>query len=110
LPSRHSTELEIFVLERDRARCDISVAPQLSIRVELVYALADHVGGGGATNSGGGARLTMSSTLADAGQSKIDPPLDAEVNLDDVEYRRTMDRVTGGDEPGGTVSAFNSSI
>jgi hypothetical protein len=105
--------LDIFVPERDRVRCDISVPSQLSIRVELVYALADHVGGGGATSSDGGARLPMSSKLAVAGQSDTDTdllPLDAKVDLDDVEYRRTMNRVIGADEPGGTVSAFNSSI
>jgi len=55
----------------------------------------------------------MSSKLAVAGQSDTDTdllPLDAKVDLDDVEYRRTMNRVIGADEPGGTVSAFNSSI
>jgi hypothetical protein len=69
-----------------------------------------HVGGGGAANSDGGARLPMSSKLKDAGQSHTDLPLDAEVNVDDVEYRRIMDRIIEADEPGGTVSAFNSSI
>ena len=40
-----------------------------------------------------------------------DLPLDAEVNIDDIEYERIMRRITIGD--GGTdteVSAFNSSI
>jgi FXSXX-COOH protein len=40
-----------------------------------------------------------------------DLPLDAEVNVDDVEYARIMRRIRTGDgEPGTTVSAFNSSI
>ena len=37
-------------------------------------------------------------------------PLDAEIDLDDVEYRAIVDRIIGTDEPGGTLSAFNSSI
>jgi hypothetical protein len=53
----------------------------------------------------------MSSKLAVAGQSDTDAlPLDAKVNLDDAEYRRIMNRIIVADEPGGTVSAFNSSI
>jgi hypothetical protein len=53
----------------------------------------------------------MSWKLTDAGQSNTDPPLDAEVNVDgDVEYQRIMDRIIGDGAPGGTVSAFNSSI
>jgi hypothetical protein len=70
----------------------------------LVYDLADHVGGGGATNSGGGARLPMSSAFAEE-EISIEQRLDAEVNLDDVEYQRIVDRI-GAD----AVSRFNSSI
>jgi hypothetical protein len=93
----------------DRARCNISVASRLPIRVELVYDLADHVGGGGATNSGGGARQPMLSESTDRG-TIIDIPLDAEVNPEDADYQRTKNRVIGAGQPGIRVSAFNSSI
>jgi hypothetical protein len=40
-----------------------------------------------------------------------DLPLDAEVNVDDVEYWHSLRRIgTGDGEPGTTVSTFNSSI
>jgi hypothetical protein len=40
-----------------------------------------------------------------------DLPLDAEVNLDDVEYAHLMRRIGIAEgEPGTSVSAFNSSI
>jgi hypothetical protein len=86
------------------------VASELPIRVELVYDLADHVGGGGATNSGGGARLPMSSIPTDADQDNIALLFDFEGNLDAVDYRRIMDRIIKADEYGDPVSAFNSSI
>jgi hypothetical protein len=45
------------------------------------------------------------------GQQIIDLPLDAEVDLEEAAYRRTMDRVIGADRSGSmVVSAFNSSI
>jgi hypothetical protein len=93
-----------------RARRNISGVSQLPIRVELVYDLADHVGGGGATNSGGGARLRMSSKPIDVDQHDFDLAFDVEFNFDSVEYCRIMDRIMTPDQPGGKVSVFNSSI
>jgi FXSXX-COOH protein len=80
------------------------------------YNLADHVGGGGVTNIGGGAQLPMSTLQVDPVITSDltdlhDLSLDVEVNLDDGEYARIMRRIGLGDgEPGTTVSAFNSSI
>lgn len=75
--------------------------------------MADHVGGDGIADIGGGAQLPMPtvnevyvSHVSDIG----DLPLDVEVNADDVEYgivRRIS--VTDG-ELATRVSAFNSSI
>jgi hypothetical protein len=40
-----------------------------------------------------------------------DLPLDAEVNVDAIEYERIMRRIrSAGDQPDTEVSAFNSSI
>jgi hypothetical protein len=75
----------------------------------LVYDLADHVGGGGATNSGGGARLPMPTISADVEQHDFDLSFDDEVTVDADEYRRIMGRIRS-DEREGMVSAFNSSI
>jgi hypothetical protein len=69
----------------------------------LVYDLADNVGGGGATNSGGGEDNIMSDLCNN------DQPLDAEVNPSSVDYRRIEERIGAG-KPDGGVSAFNSSI
>jgi hypothetical protein len=80
------------------------------------YNLADHVGGGGVTNIGGGAQLPMSTVLVDLViKSDLidlhDLSLDAEVNLDDAEYARIMRQIGLSDgEDDTTVSAFNSSI
>jgi hypothetical protein len=72
--------------------------------------------GGGVAGIGGGAQLPMFlastdrvfvSDLPDIGEL----PLDAEVNVDDVEYARIMRRlITQDGEPLNRVSAFNSSI
>jgi hypothetical protein len=71
------------------------------------YNLADHVGGGGVPNIGGGARLPMSTLRV----YQDDLPLDAEVNVDALEYERIMRRIFNrGGEPDAEVSAFNSSI
>jgi hypothetical protein len=67
----------------------------------LVYDLADHVGGGGVTNSDRGED--------DMSDLSNDQPLDAEVNLDALDYRRIEERI-GASKPDGGVSAFNSSI
>ena len=98
------------MLERHRARPKISGASRLPIRVELVYALAEHVGGGGATNSGGGARLPMSPKTVDVDQLDYDLALDVVVNIDPVEYRRIMGRIMTTSPSDSPVSAFNSSI
>jgi hypothetical protein len=88
------------------------------------YNLADHVGGGGVTNIGGGAQLPMSTVYAAQVSTVyadqviesdlpdlLDLPLDAEVNVEDVEYAAIMRRIGISDgEPGTKVSAFNSSI
>jgi hypothetical protein len=71
------------------------------------YNLADHVGGGGVPNIGGGAQLPMSTLRV----NQDDLPLDVEVNVDALEYERIMRRVANRvGEPDTEVSAFNSSI
>lgn len=71
------------------------------------YNLADHVGGSGVPNIGGGAQLPMSTLRV----NQDDLPLDAEVNIDAPEYERIMRRICGtGEEHDTEVSAFNSSI
>jgi hypothetical protein len=86
----------------------------------LVVNFSEHVGGGVA-GIGRGAQLPMSEEYVSkkythpfvmSDLAEIDDlPLDAEVNLDDIEYARIMRRIDSGDgEPGATVSAFNSSI
>lgn len=71
------------------------------------YNLADHVGGSGVPNIGGGAQLPMSTLRV----NQDDLPLDAEVNIDALEYERIMRRIcSAGDQPDTEVSAFNSSI
>jgi hypothetical protein len=71
------------------------------------YNLADHVGGGGVPNIGGGAQLPMSTLRG----NQDDLPLDAEGNVDPLECERIMHRIFGtGDECDTEVSAFNSSI
>ena len=57
----------------------------------------------------------MPTTYADAVTSDMsdirDLPLDAEINIDDVEYAHIMRRIGLAEgEPGTSVSAFNSSI
>jgi hypothetical protein len=82
------------------------------------YNLADHVGGGGVTNIGGGAQLPMSTVNEDHVIVSELPDishlqLDAEINFDvKAEYERLMSRTGINDgEPDTTeVSAFNSSI
>ena len=77
------------------------------------YNLADHVGGGGVANIGGGAQLPMPTptVYVDQVTESGDLPLDIEVNIDDAEYARIMRRISssGGEDDTG-VSAFNSSI
>jgi hypothetical protein len=81
------------------------------------YNLADHVGGGGATNIGGGAQLPMSMpTLStdhviESNLPICDQPLEDVVTLDDAAYARIRRRITiSKEKPATSVSAFNSSI
>ena len=61
----------------------------------------------GSSNIGGGAQLPMSTLRV----NQDDLPLDAEVNVDTLEYARIMHRICGlGEEDEIEVSAFNSSI
>jgi len=88
-------------------RCIILLTSRLAMRGELVIIWLIMLVAAGSSNIGGGAQLPMSTLRV----NQDDLPLDAEVNVDALEYARIMHRICGtGEEDETEVSAFNSSI